>query len=380
MNIVYLDWAATAIPDKEILMEACRMELKYFANPSSIHSLGMEASGLLREDRETLSRLIGCSENQIIFTSGGTESNNTVFRGFLQKKIKPGILISGIEHASVFEPASVMKQAGCEVKIVKADDKGFVHPEKIAGALNDKTVLVSVMHVNNETGAVQPVREIAEAVRNFSRAHGRAIHIHSDCVQSFGKIPFSIPDLMVDSASFSAHKLSGPKGIGALYCKKESIPPLLTGGFQEGNKRAGTEAAGLIHGFVRAAEKRISQMDSELSNAEFIKTMLLEGLSRISGSVLCGEDAGNYSPYITMVSFPPIPGEVLVRVLSDRGFAVSAGSACSAKNLKQSRVLKNMGLSPKIASSSIRISTGYTTKPEDIIYFLQILSEETRKL
>jgi len=378
MNIVYLDWAASAIPDAEIIEAVAEITRLFFGNPSSRHYCGRQALDLAGQDRHTLAMLMGCSPGHLIFTSGGTESNNMVLRSFMMKKRKNGLVCSSIEHASLYETALYIKRQGIPVAFPVTGSDGFADPEKIYDAIDENTGAVAVMLVNNETGAIQPLEDIVKAVRTREAEFGSPIHVHTDAVQAFGRIPFDLNSLNVDSAAFSAHKLGGPKGIGALYSRKK-LSPLITGGGQEEGLRAGTENTAGIHGFALAAGKRIENMDRELPAAAGLRNKLIGVITSLQGEVL-NQGGKGFSPYITAAFFPPVPGEVLARTLNDRGYAVSTGSACSARNKKKTRVLENMGFSSRDAASALRISIGHSTTVQEINSFGEVLAEELEHL
>jgi cysteine desulfurase len=364
MSSIYLDWAATAPPDPEIQGQVQQIAQTIYANPSAAHGPGREAEKRLGDCRRRMADLLGCNPSEVVFTSGATESNNMVLFSLLHKKQDRRILVSGIEHPSIYEPAQTLKRLGFEVTQVAADSTGRIDPERILSALDDRTVLVAVMLVNNETGRVQPIGEIAEAIRDYQKRSGKKILLHSDAVQAFGKIPFDPYRLDVDSAALSAHKIGGPRGAGALFVRGGRMQQFLfSGGGQEYGMRPGTENLPGIFGFVLAAEKALGAMEENLRRAEAAGRTLIEELERLPGVELIPADrpaggAGDYSPYILNLSIPPIPGEVLVRVLEEEGFIVSTGSACSSKKKDRFRVLENMGIPRRMAFSALRVSTG----------------------
>jgi cysteine desulfurase len=364
MNPIYLDWAATAPPDPEIQEQVQKIAQELYANPSALHSLGREAEKSLSDCRRRMAGLLGCQPAELLFTSGATEANNMVLFSLLHKKQDRRILISGIEHASVYEPAQTLKRLGFEVVQVAADDTGRIDPVRILSALDERTVAVAVMLVNNETGRIQPVREIAGVIRDYQERSGKKILLHTDAVQALGKIPFNPRLLGVDSAALSAHKIGGPRGTGALYVRQGRIQQFLfSGGGQEYGLRPGTENLPGIYGFVSAAEKAVGAIEENRRQAEAAMESLLgelEGLPEVS-VIPAGRtrvDAREYSPYILNLSIPPLPGEVLVRVLEEEGFIVSTGSACSSKRKDRFRILENMGVSRRSALSALRVSTG----------------------
>jgi cysteine desulfurase len=364
MSSIYLDWAATAPPDREIQEQIRNIATEVYANPSAVHGPGRAAGEHLGQYRQRMADLLRCRPREVVFTSGATESNNMVLFSLLQKKRDRRILISGIEHPSVYEPALVLKQLGFQVVAVPADSSGRIDPNTVTAALDERTVLVAVMLVNNETGRIQPIREIAAAVEDYRRRTGKKILLHTDAVQAFGKIPFEPHRLGVDSAALSAHKIGGPRGCGALFVREGWLQQVLyRGGGQEGGMRPGTENLPGIYGFLLAAEKAMGAMEENRSQAQAAMESLIEELARVPEAVVIptgrsAADGAEYSPYILSLSIPPIPGEVLVRVLEEEGFIVSTGAACSSKKQDRHRVLENMGISRHTASSALRISTG----------------------
>jgi cysteine desulfurase len=388
MDTLYFDWAAGAPIDQEVLEGIRDVYFRLYGNPSSIHRAGREAEELLCSSRARLSKLFDCKDDEIIFTSGGTESNNLVLFSLLLLKPGKKLILSGIEHASVYEPAKKLARFGFDVQFVPANRDGFVEPGKIEESLNDRTVMVTLMHVNNETGAVQPVSEVADLIRTYSERHGRKIHFHTDAVQAFGKIPFNPVEMGVDSASFSAHKIGGPRGIGALFLRRGSImEALYCGGGQEFGLRPGTENTPGIYGFVLAAERRLSMMDEELERAMELEACLIRELLSMEDVHIIPEIRGRivdkkpkFSPYILSVSFPPIPGEVLVRSLDEKGIFVGTGSACSSKKKERFRVFDSMMVPRDISSSSIRISTGHLTCKSEVVKLLENLKLVTGEL
>lgn len=379
MKSVYLDWAATAPPEIEALETFRSVSLETFGNPSSRHSDGRNAARLLDRARRDFAALVGASAGSVYFTSGGTESNNLVLLSLLNRQSRGSLVLSGIEHASVYEPALLLKRQGLQIRFVEADADGSVRPEAVARALDSTTRMVSVMLVNNETGAIQPVSEIVQAVRSFEKREGVKIHVHSDCVQALGKIPVDCASLGIDSASFSGHKLGAPRGAGALVLKAK-ISPLYIGGGQEGGIRPGTENLAAICAMVEAAERHVAGLSRHTAIAARQRQILAEGLKEIEGATIIPNastlEPSRFSPYIICAAFPPLPGEALVRALSDQGYAVSTGSACSSHAKEHSRVLKAMGVGEAVASSAIRISTGYATTDEEIEGFLGVIERE----
>ncbi|HET6487358.1 MAG TPA: aminotransferase class V-fold PLP-dependent enzyme, partial [Spirochaetia bacterium] len=273
---------------------------------------------------------------------------------------------------------------GIRCAVVRPRTGGIVDPQDVADALDDTTRMVSVMLVNNETGAIQPIAEIAQAISDFSARHGRRILLHTDAVQALGKIPLSMAALGVDAASFSGHKLGAPRGVGALWIRDGVSPMFLTaGGEQEGGRRPGTENLAGIAAMTVALERRLSAMEQELTLARENEERLLTGLASLPGARIFPQErrpAGSFSPYIVCAGFPPVPAEVVVRVADARGFCISTGAACSSKKKDRTRVTESMGLSHATALCAIRVSTGYSTSAEQIGAFLDALRHETAGL
>ncbi len=377
MKRVYFDTAATAVPHREIWDESYRVSEHAFGNPSSAHSEGRRARDLLEEARQRCADALDVEPNRLIFTSGGTESNNSVISSFILNKRPAGVVASGFEHASAAIPIQRLSQYGFDLTMLEAGNDGRLEPGTIEGKLPDDTSFASIMHVNNETGVIQDMTTLTEALRNASGAR-RSIHIHSDCVQSLGKIPLFLGSMGIDSASFSGHKLGAPRGAGLLYLNRR-IEPLIVGGGQEKGMRSGTENLAAVWGMMRAVETRLDSLDNRIESVVKIKRRLIDQLETIQGGIIIhgnhAYDPNLTSPYIIMVSFPPVPAEVLTRVLDDRGYLVSPGSACSSQK-RDPRVLRAMGYSEDIATSSVRISLDTHITERDIDGLCDTIREE----
>jgi cysteine desulfurase len=384
--MIYLDWAASALPDLNLIKEANNISGKYYANPSAVHKPGLEAQTFLNECRKNISGLIGCSEKEIIFTSGGTESNNIVINSIIKytgknHKTIPHVIISSLEHDSVYIPAKGLSDLGIEVSFANVEKSGFISPKSIKSLLKDNTRLICVILTSNETGAVQPLADIVKIADEHSKRTGKRIIVHADAVQAFGKIEFNPYELGIDTASLSAHKIGGLRGVGALFVKKGCIiRPLYTGGSQEMGLRPGTENLAGVYCLSLICAKVLPELKNNYDKARTIMSKLIEELSLINNAVFIPEqrlkEPDTFSPYILKISFPPIPGEVLVRVLQDRGICISTGSACASRKKNKQRALLSMGISSETAYSAVRISPGHTTTMEDIKNFIKILKEE----
>jgi cysteine desulfurase len=384
MESIYLDWAASAPINPDLPSFISEALLTFQGNPSSIHTEGKNARNQINNSRKLCAGLLGTKTEQLIFTSGGTESNNIILTSLFRKKTKGQIIISDIEHPSIYEYSTALKDSGFVTLYIMPDSNGFINSDALSALLKPTTVFVSIMAVNNETGAIQPLETLISVIRNFEQKNGRSIHIHTDAVQALGKIPFKPGLFDIDSASFSAHKIGGAKGTGLLYLKKP-IPVLSPGGGQEFSIRPGTENIAGIIAFSKAMEKSISELKDNFKHAEYLKSLLSTKLANIEGIKILftstGKKSLSYSPYIIGATVSPVPGEVLVRVLSDEKVFISTGSACSSRNRKkQIRVLVSSGVSEKDASGSIRISTGWSTTETNIIDFCTILNTKLAEL
>lgn len=361
----YFDWAATAIPDEEILREALEESLEFWQNPSSAHSHGKRAKAALDEARKKCAAAFNARAENIFFTSGGTESNHIPLLSILNRPERGEILFSSIEHPAVREMSLELKHCGFSVRQIPCDKRGIVTAQNVRECLTDETLFVSVMAVNNETGAIQPIDEIARTLDEFYKGRRRP-KFHVDCVQALGKIPLDISKCGIDSAAASAHKICGPRGIGILYLKNP-IEPFLRGGGQEGGIRSGTENLFGAAAFAKCIEHYAG--NSFLEKFEAQKKLAADFIKRLSTIKSCrvipparaeNPSDENFSPWIVQASFGGIPGNVMLRALDAKGFAISTGSACSSK--KASRpVLEAMGIEKDLRENSVRFSFGPLT-------------------
>ena len=370
MRKVYLDNNATTGLDQRALEVMIPFFVDTFGNASSIHSQGQKARAAVEEARRQVADLLGAQPQEIVFTSGGTESDNTALRGVASALAEKGrhIVTTSIEHPAVLRTCEQLSKEGFTVTYVPVSRDGIVHMEELRRALTDQTILVSVMHVNNETGTIQPLQEIAELTRE------RKILLHTDAVQSAGKIPLDLKTLDVDLASFSAHKLHGPKGMGVLFVKRGvRFKPLLLGGSHERGRRAGTENVPGIVGVGKACElarEALHEMDTRVRGLRDRLEQTI--LDQIPNSVVNGSRTER-APHVTNISFRGVEGEALLISLDFQGIAVSTGSACSSGSLEPSHVLKALGQSSDMIHGSIRFSLSRMTTDEDIDYVLEVL-------
>ncbi|MBN2738808.1 MAG: cysteine desulfurase [Spirochaetales bacterium] len=390
--MIYLDWAASAPLNKKIMDQCHETSLRVFGNPSSIHFQGREADKIIQQSRQALASALHCLDSEIVFTSGGTEANNLALFSLLKngRNLKSlenrEVIVSGVEHPAVFKPAQSLENFGIKLRIINADKDGRVDPGRIEEALNSNTLMVSLMSVNNETGAIQPLMAVADILKTWNQKGGRRVLFHSDMVQALGKIPINLEKLPVDMASFSAHKMGGPKGVGALFLRRNlQLNPFYQGGEQENSKRPGTENLMGIHALGLLVPEVIENVEALFSTAQKKMAPLISALRKIEGARLIPDsrnpDSKDFSPYVLKFSMPPVPGEVVVRVMEDNGFLISTGSACSNKELeKKYRVLKNMGLPFELAASSLRVSMGPTTSEDDLLLFAEAFKKEIPSL
>lgn len=369
---VYFDNSATTKPYNEVCDEVFNAMKEYYGNPSSLHSLGLKSQRKLMEAKETIGKTINASKEEILFTSGGSESNNTVLRGLA----KPGlhIITTTYEHPSVLETCKDLEDKGVAITYLNVDSTGKINLDDLQNSIRKETVLISIMHVNNEIGSINDIKEISKIVRSKS---SRA-KLHVDGVQSYGKFKVDVKDCDLDFYSASAHKIHGPKGVGFLYVKKDIMfKSLITGGSQETGRRAGTENLYSILGFAKAAEITFGKLNENLNNVKELKNHFINRLSEINDIKINSLNEEVISSYILNVSFLGVRAEVLLHLLEEKGIFVSTGSACSSKSIskKGSHVLNSIGLCSKEIEGAIRFSfCGYNTI-EEVDYTINALKE-----
>jgi cysteine desulfurase len=380
LKAVYLDWAATAPPEADLLAGAAEIAARYYANPSSPHAAGRQAAELLADCRRRLAACLGCAPEELVFTSGGTEANNLVLFSLLLRAGGRRVVLSGLEHDSLFQAARRLQGLGGLAAIVPAGAGGRVDPERVLAAVDSSTALVALMLVNNETGALQPVAEVARGLARLSREGGRRVLLHTDAVQAFGKVPFRPAELGVDCAALSAHKIGGPRGVGALYLRRPGPRDFLNaGGGQEAGRRAGTENLAGAWALAEAGQRAVGALAERLSRARSLMGGLLAGLRALGSCRILPEGRGAglaeelFSPYILAAAFPTVPGEVLVRVMQEEGFLISTGAACSSRKKERTRVLEAGGVPRELAASSVRISIGPQTTEAELQGLLEAL-------
>ena len=335
-----------------------------FGNPSSIHHFGQRAKSVVDQARSAVAALIGADPSEVVFTNGGTESDNLAIRGAteaLERTPRRHLVASAIEHEAVLNTLKALAKRSWETTLLPVDDSGIVSLDDLSAALRDDTALVSIMHANNEIGTIQPIATLAQVAR------ARGALVHTDAVQSAGKIPVDVKALGVDMLSVSAHKFYGPKGIGALWIRRGlRLLPTMTGGKQERGRRAGTENVAGIVGMGVAAEIAHAKLSEEGVRVSMLRDRLEEGILRaVTGTVVNGTRALRV-PNTTNISFDRVEAESLLIALDLAGIAVSTGSACSSGTLEPSHVLKAMGFPAHRTQNSIRFSLGTSNTPEDV--------------
>jgi cysteine desulfurase len=374
---IYLDHAATTPTDRRVV----EMMLPYFSdifgNPSSAHSFSQEAKDAVTEARCNTALFVGTDPFEIIFTSGGTESNNTAIKGIAYAKREKGdhIITTKIEHHSVLGPCEFLERQGFRVTYLPVDKYGMVDPDDVKKTITDKTILISIMHANNEIGTIQPIKEIGGIARE------KGVCFHTDAVQSFGHLPIDVSDLNIDLLSASGHKFYGPKGVGMLYIRKGiKIHSFMHGGDQEMGKRASTHNVPGIVGFGKAIEVAKEEMNSESEELRLLRDSLTKGiLSSIDGANLNGHPELRL-PNNVNVSIPNVEGESMLLNLDGAGIACSTGSACASSSLEPSHVLMALGIPPELAYGTLRFSLGRSTTKDDIDYVLEVLPGIVAKL
>lgn len=381
MDTVYFDHAATTPLDERVLETMKPYFTKNYGNANSPHQMGNDAKVAVEEARETVAEIIGAEPAEIIFTSGGTESDNCAIKGVVNATGKNEIITSPLEHHAVLHTAEAAKRQGAQPVYLEPDSKGVIHPEQVEKAISDDTALVSLMHVNNEIGSINPLREISEICKKHN------IPFHSDTVQSAGKIPIDVDELGLDFLSISGHKIYGPKGIGLFYMR-HATPwlPWMHGGSQERRRRGGTLNVPGIIGLAKALELAVNEMDDHRKHFLKLRKHLLEGLEKKFGDrCQINGDVENGVPHIINISFiddngEGIDGEMLILNLDVEDICVSSGSACTSGAMEPSHVLTGIGLDSEIANSSIRVSLGKQNTIPEIDYFLEKLEVVIKRM
>ena len=370
MRKIYLDYAATTPTDPEVVNAMLPYFTDAFGNPGSTYSYGHEARQAVEEARIKVAGLISADEDELVFTSGGTEADNFAIKGvcFANESKGNHIITSSIEHHAVLETCKFMETRGFTVTYLPVDSYGIVSPDDVKQAINKNTILITIMHANNEVGTIEPISEIAKITRETG------VYFHTDAVQTAGHIPINADELGVDLLSMSAHKLYGPKGIGALFIRKGTrVIPFMHGGEQEKNRRASTENVPGIAGFGKAAELAQQDMSEEAKRLVGLRDYLIGGiLERIDNTQLNGHPTERL-PNNVNISFEFVEGDSICLNLDLEGICASTGSACSSSSIEPSHVLLAMGFAHGQARSSLRLTSGKWTSAEEINRVLEVL-------
>jgi len=377
--LIYLDNAASTAVHPEVVKEMMPYFDIQYGNPSSIHQFGRKAKNAIQKARKQVAALIGAEPDEILFTSGGTESNNTILHGIPKL---PGshldqnhIITSSIEHEAILQPCKEFENIGIKITYLPVDEHGIVNPDDITNSINSHTVLVSIMFANNEVGTIQPIKEISEICKKYQ------IPFHTDAVQAVGKVPINVKELGVDALSISSHKINGPKGIGALFIKKGVIiTPQILGGGQENGMRSGTENVASIVGFGKACEIAKERLNENISHFQTLHSSILSKIVKeIPHVKLNGHPEKRIFNNIHL-TFLGVNGEDLIIKLDEHGIAASTGSACSVHTQKASHVLKAMGFNHEQITGSLRISFGYMNTLDEVKQAVEVLKKVVAEL
>lgn len=375
MDRIYLDHNATTPVRPEVRDRMLPFFGELFGNPSSAHSFGQEVKVQFEEARQRIADQLGASPAQIVFTSGGTESDNYAIKGTAFAAGKGHIITAMVEHPAVLQTVSWLAKKGFDASYVQVDSSGVVDPDEVKKALRPDTILVSIMHMNNEVGTIQPVEEIAAITKEAG------VYFHTDAVQSFGKLPTKVDDLGVDLLSVAAHKIYGPKGVGALYIRKGTrIDPLIIGGAQEKRRRSGTENVAGIVAFGEAIVQAEAEREQLYSRLTGLRETLVKGLTERIPEVIINGDPSKTFPSTVSASVSHVEGESLLLSLDMEGIAVSTGSACSSGSLEPSHVLVSMGIETVLAQGTLRFSMGRGTTKAQIDHLLEVFPPIVERL
>lgn len=372
--MLYLDYCATTPVHDEVIEEITYVMKTFFGNPSSLHRMGMEAEQIVKQARKDIAGSLQCKPNEIIFTSGGTESNNLATKGAAYARANRGkhLITSQIEHASVYECFEQLAKQGFRVTYLPVDSSGCVQLEDIQSAIEEDTILVSLMHVNNEMGRIQPIETIGKWLKQYPK-----IVFHVDAIQSVGKLSVIPEQLGVDLLSVSAHKFGGPKGAGFLYRRAGIVlRPELAGGGQEFGMRAGTENVPLIAGMAKALKMTIKQQAQDKVKLYELRAGLLERMEKLTEIRISGSDnKEQMGPHIIHFCYPGMRAEIVIHALEQLGICISTRSACSSGEIKPSRVLLAMGFNQEWAESGLRVSYSANQSLEELDFFVDCLEQ-----
>lgn len=376
----YLDNSATTVVAKEVKDIMIKVMSEDYGNPSSLHQKGVKAEKYIKEAKETIAKSLKVLDKEIIFTSGGTESNNLALIGAAMANMRAGkhIITSSIEHASILSTMDFLKESGFRISYVPVDKNGHVNLDKLKNELCEDTILVSIMYINNEIGAIEPIEEISKIVKE----NNPDTIFHVDAIQAYGKCKIYPSKLGIDMLSVSGHKINGPKGSGFLYVSsKVKIKPIIHGGGQQKGMRSGTENVPAIAGLSQAVKVCYNDFDEKIGKMYELKDYFIERISKIDNVLVNSKKGLESAPHIVSVSFVGVRSEVMLHTLEDKGIYVSAGSACSSNKAKSvSATLKGIGLKNEEIDSTIRFSFCFNTTKEEIDYAIDIIENNITML
>ena len=374
--MIYFDNAASTAVHPEVVKEMLPYFDVQYGNPSSIHQFGRKAKNAIQKARKQVAALVGAEPDEIIFTSGGTESNNTIFMGIPAFRPEQNhVITSSIEHEAILQPCKQYEKIGYKITYLPVDEHGIVDPDEITNSINQQTVLVSIMFANNEVGTIQPIKEISETCKKYQ------VPFHTDAVQAVGKVPINVKELGVDALSISSHKINGPKGVGALFMKKDlDIMPNALGGGQENGMRSGTENVVGIVGFGKACEIAKERLNKNISHFQTLHSSMLSKIVKEIPHVKLNGHAEKRIFNNIHLTFLGVNGEDLIIKLDEHGIAASTGSACSVHTQKASHVLKAMGFNHEQITGSLRISFGYMNTLDEVDQTVEVLKKVVAEL
>jgi len=374
--LIYFDNAASTAVHPEVVKEMLPYFDVQYGNPSSIHQFGRKAKNAIQKARKQVAALVGAEPNEIIFTSGGTESNNTVLMGIPSFRPEQNhVITSSIEHEAILQPCKQYEKIGYKITYLPVDEHGIVDPDEITNSINQQTILVSIMFANNEVGTIQPIKEISEICKKYQ------VPFHTDAVQAVGKVPINVKELGVDALSISSHKINGPKGVGALFMKKDlDVMPNALGGGQENGMRSGTENVAGIVGFGKACEIAKERLNENISHFKKLHSSMLERITKeIPHTKINGHSEKRIFNNLHL-TFLGVNGEDLIIKLDEHNIAASTGSACSVHTQKASHVLKAMGFNHEQITGSLRISFGHMNTLDEVEQAIEVLKKVVGEL
>ena len=382
-HVIYMDHSGTTPLDRRVLEFMFPYLSQIFGNPSSIHSVGQDAKKALTESRETVAQVLGCRTSEVVFTSGGTESDNAALRGVADALRQTGdhIITSAIEHHAVLHTCQYLENAGFEVTYLPVDRNGLIEPERVLNAITDRTILVSIMLANNEIGTIQPIPEISRVVRDRAQEMERTIVMHTDAVQAPGFMDLDTKSLGVNMLSLSAHKFYGPKGVGILYIKRGTpwLPQQL-GGSQERERRSGTENVASICGMAQALKLADSEREAVSGHCAKLRDSIIQRVQDTIPNAHLNGHPTKRLPNNVNFSFEQVEGEPILLGLDMAGICASSGSACSSGSLEPSHVLLALGQSADLARGSLRLTLGKQNTKEEVDYLLSTLGNLVSRL